>query len=316
MKRFLLIGLLAFPFVYAEAQNLVPNPSFEDTLLNPIWNGILNNECANWYGPLPGSTDHNDDRNPFCPGCASSVHLPRTGFAYAGIFTYDMRVAQEREALSIQLLDTLKAGQKYCVEFYVSRGYFNNYNCNNIGAYFSNQPIPNSNVVTTYIPQVQNPINNQLFDKVNWILVSGSFIAQGNETFLTIANFTPDSQCDISYVGDGFQGDSTAYYFIEDVSVYACEDSASLSIPNVFTPNGDGINDEFHVQGVALKNYRCEIFDRWGALIFSSTDINRNWDGWNTSGSPCTNGTYYYVVQGTGEDQKDYLLKGFITLIR
>ena len=52
-----------------------------------------------------------------------------------------------------------------------------------------------------------------------------------------------------------------------------------LSYPSAFTPNGDGLNDQFIVFGQFINNFRMSIFNRWGELVFTTEDINQGWDG-------------------------------------
>lgn len=93
-------------------------------------------------------------------------------------------------------------------------------------------------------------------------------------------------------------------------------DTAGLTMPNVFTPNGDGVNDVFAPNAHGLKTLDCTIYDRYGAKIIDM-DINMEyWDGYTTSGMACTAGTYFYVVKATDLNGKSYNLKGFIQLIR
>ncbi|KAB1064752.1 T9SS type B sorting domain-containing protein [Salibacter halophilus] len=72
----------------------------------------------------------------------------------------------------------------------------------------------------------------------------------------------------------------------------------NIFIPNAFTPNGDGLNDKFEVQGIGITDYHILIFDRWGNLVFESNDINRSWNGLqNNSGEKVNQGTYSYKLQ-------------------
>lgn len=87
-----------------------------------------------------------------------------------------------------------------------------------------------------------------------------------------------------------------------------------ILIPNVFTPNGDGTNDEFYIPNSGLKEYSIEIFDRWGVKIFESTAPDIHWDGRSTSGQKCTDGTYYFILHAI-TNTKDYSTTGFVTLI-
>ena len=54
-----------------------------------------------------------------------------------------------------------------------------------------------------------------------------------------------------------------------------------LYAPSAFTPNGDGVNDFFSVEtiGVRTENFKLDLYDRWGELLFSTTDIDFQWDG-------------------------------------
>ncbi|HLG03533.1 MAG TPA: gliding motility-associated C-terminal domain-containing protein, partial [Bacteroidia bacterium] len=85
-------------------------------------------------------------------------------------------------------------------------------------------------------------------------------------------------------------------------------------IPNVFSPNGDGVNDAFVVPGNGLLVYKLEIFDRWGVKIFESEADEIRWDGRSTSGVACADGTYYYVLRAESETTS-YSAAGFLTLV-
>ncbi|RMG78826.1 MAG: gliding motility-associated C-terminal domain-containing protein, partial [Bacteroidetes bacterium] len=67
-------------------------------------------------------------------------------------------------------------------------------------------------------------------------------------------------------------------------------------IPNVFSPNGDGINDYFEVYGVLFEVRKMEIFDRWGGLVFSGTGTNAKWDG-KQGGVALPEGVYTYKIE-------------------
>ncbi len=85
-----------------------------------------------------------------------------------------------------------------------------------------------------------------------------------------------------------------------------------IVIPNIFTPNDDGKNDVFDVQGLCEKNtYSLRIFDRWGIEFFTSKVRKLSWDGRTTSGQLATEGIYYYIVT-----VDDTVYKGFLQLLR
>jgi len=100
-----------------------------------------------------------------------------------------------------------------------------------------------------------------------------------------------------------------------------CNDTASLFIfvdispfilvPNVFSPNGDGLNESFSIKNRGYKNLNLLIFNRWGNKLFETTDPATGWNGLDA-----TEGTYFYILTGKGNDNKDFEAKGFLTLVR
>ena len=98
---------------------------------------------------------------------------------------------------------------------------------------------------------------------------------------------------------------------------YACFSIAEsqLNIPNAFTPNGDGTNDEFRVAYRSIASFNCHIYDQWGRKVYESTDITKGWDGYvgNRIGDI---GTYFYYIEAVGTDGVEYKKKGSVNLIR
>jgi gliding motility-associated-like protein len=100
--------------------------------------------------------------------------------------------------------------------------------------------------------------------------------------------------------------------------VIKVEIPSSLTIPNVFTPNGDGVNDLFFLKASNLAEITMTVFDRWGHLVYELTSKTGNieWDGKNQEGKESAAGTYFYTLKATGTDGSAYDKKGTITLIR
>jgi gliding motility-associated-like protein len=91
----------------------------------------------------------------------------------------------------------------------------------------------------------------------------------------------------------------------------------SADIPNVMTPNGDGLNDFFQPANYNLESIECKIYDRWGVLIAEWTNLNGYWDGKNQfTNKEVPEGVYYYIInmQPVNSELKNY--KGFIQLFR
>jgi gliding motility-associated-like protein len=107
------------------------------------------------------------------------------------------------------------------------------------------------------------------------------------------------------------------------ISPAGCRDSISekvivkewIFIPNVFTPNGDGINDVFHVTAASVKSYHIEIFNRWGEQVFTADDPNIDWNGRSESGVRESDGIYYYKLLATDYAGKTYNLDGYVQII-
>jgi gliding motility-associated-like protein len=107
---------------------------------------------------------------------------------------------------------------------------------------------------------------------------------------------------------------------IVTLNLTICNCDTSLIIPNILTPNQDGLNDFFMpFVGANIISITTTIYNRWGALLFESNQINHGWNGMNTSGTEVPDGTYFYVIEL--EDKKDgnsnnKIYKGALTLIR
>lgn len=93
---------------------------------------------------------------------------------------------------------------------------------------------------------------------------------------------------------------------------------SQLEVPNVFTPNGDGVNDFFFIKSSNLKEITIYIFDRWGHEAYSLHTENGNisWDGKNKVGKEMAEGTYFYKLNAKGQDNKEYDTSGTISLFR
>ena len=111
--------------------------------------------------------------------------------------------------------------------------------------------------------------------------------------------------------------------YLED---YIVVDSAFIKVPNVFTPNGDGVNDSFVVKFFSMQSLRISIFNRWGQRIhfwessnirgFENTYTETVWDGRLMAGRFASPGVYYYSVDGVGRDGTKKHKNGFFHLFR
>lgn len=110
-------------------------------------------------------------------------------------------------------------------------------------------------------------------------------------------------------IGSNGCNDSTDYTF-------RIADSSGVTLPNVFTPNGDGANDVFKPITSGIYELNAWIYNRYGQIVANWDKPKGSWDGHSTSGEECSDGIYVIVLEAKGFDGKDYKLKGTITLIR
>ena len=112
--------------------------------------------------------------------------------------------------------------------------------------------------------------------------------------------------------------------YTDSITINAYE--AAIQVPNVFTPNGDGNNDEFRVAYKSLLGFECWIYNRWGRQVFFWNDPQKGWNG-KINGVDAVEGPYFYIIKATGygldpktkHDPKvksTIILKGDINLLR
>ena len=92
---------------------------------------------------------------------------------------------------------------------------------------------------------------------------------------------------------------------------------STFYVPNVFSPNGDGINETFSGTGIFITDYELRIFDRWGDEIYYSNNIEKPWDGTANYGSQAAQqDVYIYVITVKDIKNKKREYKGIVTLVR
>ena len=216
-----------------KAQNLVPNPSFENFTSCPgggafykvsPWCGLSGGEdsyhvCFNTIGG-PGGTG--------VPYGAQGFQYPRTGDGLGSIEIIRIGVGTQdhREYIQVPLLTALKAGKIYCSTMYLNLYNESKYTTDKVGMYFStipfacNQAMPTPQVIPplNVIPQIANSPGNFITDTLNWTEVSGTFTSTGNEQYLTIGNFADDAATNTVVVNPSSLYTVT-YFLIDDVSL-------------------------------------------------------------------------------------------------
>ena len=105
---------------------------------------------------------------------------------------------------------------------------------------------------------------------------------------------------------------------ISEAGVFAGNFNTEDVVPNVFSPNGDGDNDQLRFIRVNdTKEFKITIYNRWGAVIYESTNANVSWDGNSPGGKLATAGVYFFEIRYTDKCSEDEKLEtGFIHLVR
>jgi len=290
-----------------KAQNLVPNYSFEQIVKCTNGWGEFNGYVMDWTGQNGASSGlsyytHQCSNDSLNGGSVPynydyGFQYAHSGVSYAEIITFvtsssndsthpygNTSFANQRNYLQALLTDSLKAHTEYFVTFFVSLQNASNYACSDIGAYFSDSAIlfNGTGGVLQYVPQIaNNPKQQELSDTLNWMKITGSFIAKGGEKYITIGNFKNDSLSSVRYLGQIQLGATEAWYYIDDVIVStdsAYVDSlATVSVQSVSNPKevvsvfpnpSKGIFT-IEQQGVRDKE-QVEIYNMMGQKVASS----------------------------------------------
>jgi len=315
MKKIITIIICISAFKTAKAQlNLVPNSSFEDTLNCIESNYLMEDLIFNWFG---GKGYYNSCRSFYfgVPANVTGHQYPRTGNGYCGIYTRGSGTGALRNYIQIKLSQPLLSNNKYLVEFYISLGDTMHANCNSIGAYLSPDSFlaPYNNFLIDQIPQIQNPIENDLSSKTDWTLVGDTFVATGVERWLTIGNFYNDSLSTIipldSVCAQPNPFACAAYFYIDDVSVTLIDETGiNEQKQNEFSlfPNPNNGNFKLQYKGNLTKSIVLFITDVYGKLIDNIEILNSTTDYENAS---LNDGLYFYSLrQGFDEVGKGKII--------
>lgn len=205
------------------------------------------------------------------------------------------------------------------------------------GTYYN--PVANPTVSTVYTVQISNynncMVTNTVLVHVNptpTVYAGEDFAvnldepmhlnAQGSGTLTWIAG--QEIMCPVCPNSQIFPQQSGSY-IIRAVNNFGCiaEDEVyvevttnyNIYIPNIFTPNEDGLNDVFIVYGTGLTKFEMVVFDRWGEKLFVSNDQLKGWDG-SYKGKLSKNDVYPYLIHYTSLDGKKHTKSGHVTLLK
>lgn len=193
------------------------------------------NSCGNKFADLIFHVPEN----------VNFVQVPHSGNGMAGAHLYFDKDPSStgppplplpynyRDYLQGHLVNNLVAGKRYCITFYVNPAEGSGYSHNKIGAYLDDGSInfdadtPGKEILSI-VPQVHT--EDVVLDTARWTKIEGSFVAAGNETYITVGNFYPNSDITttVTYYWPGFKNYS--YYLIDDVSVVESDHKADAGL--------------------------------------------------------------------------------------
>ncbi|MBA2612469.1 MAG: T9SS type A sorting domain-containing protein [Bacteroidetes bacterium] len=215
-----------FSFLISKGQitNYVNNGGFENTI--DFNNPFIEYKAIGWSGldslKVSAPLLHTGFGN--VPISGSGYQWPKSGNGYLRSQLYCPSCPNifKRSNVKNRLKQTLTAGITYCVKMYVTVEDVAPRGIDAIGLYFGDNSVDtikyNSHQALTFLtPQIQNPIGNAITDTMNWVLISGTFVANGTEKFMVLANFKSDVATTTAVANSTATGNFSEY-FIDDIS--------------------------------------------------------------------------------------------------
>ncbi len=189
--------------------------------------------------------------------------------------------------------------------------------------YTSGEPVSVNNSVSNNnnqnrdeVQPVQPVVNTQVTESIPVVApvkvtapVVESRVGKGSSGVQT-AQVRPQPAVQSPHVAQAVQQDPVVQQLPEDAIDWT--PPIKLEIPNVFTPNGDGVNDKFVIVGLEnCMQRKLEVWNRAGQVVYRSNSYENTWDG-----GDCPDGMYRYMFLYTGDNGIEQTLSGVVTIIR
>jgi gliding motility-associated-like protein len=245
----ILIIMLFSGLAFGQPTNLIPNGNFEKYDSTYVTDPYLCDSVPiylpnviGWHTANMTTLWYMHETNSVCytpswtgtPLNSRGFEYPHSGKAYMMAQTWSNgspdTIASKATIYQIALTDSLINGRRYCFSVFISSTDCGIYSSDAFGAYFSKTAISSGDVLNfiQYTPQVSNP-DYRFPSKYGWTLVSGSFIAEGGEKYITIGSFENDTTIHISAPDTSNTWlcyfnvwDNSTAVFIDDVALYDC----------------------------------------------------------------------------------------------
>lgn len=292
----LLVAMVILSFT-GITQNLVPNHSFEQSIgcTGPAYT-FMWDSIPHWFMSWGSPDIMMDCHNAGAPSNAIGYQQAQDGVNYAALLALTGGT-NGREMLSVRLSSPMVAGNTYCVSFYASMADLFTLSINRMGAIFTEDSLQSSQFMTylNNAPDIDYS-GPMLSDTSIWYKIEGTYIAQGEESFLYIGNFYKDNATDTMAIQTG-SFDWTMYY-IDNISVYDCTNLSTQNMtadaPEVYyDPFSKTLEIEFTPDS---ENYTLHVYDMSGRLIYSSDRLE---DNSSINLTRCGKGMYGYTLVQT-----------------
>jgi gliding motility-associated-like protein len=303
--KLILSTILLFTFSFSVySQNIIQNGDFENHNTLPDFNGQI--ERASPWHQLSRSCDYwyNSVWTPWFDQSLTS----KSGQGFSGIGNSSNGYGCEKFGQNI--LFPLESGHTYVIGGYCKNGNISIWpdTCSKLSFYgFSTDPIIDTlgirptDIPNSYLLCETSRIHNQ-----EWELKTCTFTSSSNLNYIAV---TLNGNCSQYVLLDSIFCTKTDHQTLDTTN-------CNYFIPNAFSPNNDSKNDLFKpIINCSHSEYSIKIFNKWGEMIFYSTNINSNWDG-KYKNAICEMGTYMYLIEYKAKNKDLQRIKGDVTLIR
>lgn len=331
-----LVVLLCFCTLSSFSQNLVINGDFELYDQCPQVVGSVNGYVQDVYNPqTDGTTDFFNDCSPSVNNCDdlsySSIPLNLAGYQvpYSGngmmgqVYWQESPQINYHEYFICKLSQTLEKDSLYEISCQIVLANHSGFATDMYTIAFIEHPIPITNMSnqTIFLDGININHNGYITDTLNWTELKHYYKANGSENYIVFGSFLDVWNVDVLEVDaqvlfcpEILDVEPVAYYYVDNVSV--AKVPYVTFFPNVFTPNGDGVNDTF---GCLVSGYDIlfiEIINRWGETVFKTNEKNIQWNSAFEERS-LNEGVYFYnALLKSQTDGEEIIKQGSVSLFK
>lgn len=271
-KPFILFASGLLLYFETIAQNLIPNPNFDQIIACPTARSQVTTTCFSWRQYTLGTPDYFNS----CATSASGVDVPinfagnqmgLSDSAYAGFLTHNASPGSNVKEYIAATIPYLQIGRKYEISLSASLGDNSMYATDDIGVLFSsNSTNTSANIyVLNVTPQVFFTLGTTLSDKVNWTRLSGTFVADSAYNNIVIGGFKSYATMKIDTVATTGFG---SFYYVDSV-VLKLIDTLNVDYFDTLLCAGDSINVPYFAIGSFFGQsnvFKLQLSDQYGSF--------------------------------------------------